>query len=121
MTVKILEKTKKVIAYEIDPRMAAELEKRVQGTSLFYKLQIIRGDVLKVMILNMKSALNFIKTFSNLLQNELPYFDVCVANLPYQISSPFVFKLLSHRPLFRSAVVMFQKEFAERLVAKPGM
>ena len=31
MTVKILEKVKKLIAYEIDPRMAAELEKRVQG------------------------------------------------------------------------------------------
>jgi 18S rRNA (adenine1779-N6/adenine1780-N6)-dimethyltransferase len=31
-----------------------------------------------------------------------------------------VFKLLSHRPLFRAAVIMFQTEFALRLVAKPG-
>ena len=37
-----------------------------------------------------------------------------------QISSPFVFKLLLHRPLFRSAVLMFQREFAQRLVAQPG-
>lgn len=64
-----------------------------------HQLQIIQGDVLKV---------------------DIPYFDICVANLPYQISSPFLFKLLAHRPLFRSAVIMFQLEFAQRLTAKPG-
>ena len=63
------------------------------------KLQIIQADVLKV---------------------DLPFFDVCVANLPYQISSPFLFKLLAHRPIFRCAVIMFQLEFAQRLTAKPG-
>ena len=64
MTVKLLEKVKKVIACEIDPRLVAELQKRVQGTPLQNKLQIIVGDVLK---------------------NELPFFDVCVANMPYQV------------------------------------
>lgn len=49
-----------------------------------------------------------------------PTFDVCVSNLPYQISSPFVFKLLLQRPLPRYAVLMFQQEFADRLIAKPG-
>lgn len=52
--------------------------------------------------------------------SSLPFFDVCVANVPYQISSPLVFKLLLHRPFFRCAVLMFQREFAQRLVAKPG-
>jgi 18S rRNA (adenine1779-N6/adenine1780-N6)-dimethyltransferase len=50
----------------------------------------------------------------------LPYFDVCISNTPYQISSPLVFRLLSHRPLCRVAVLMFQREFALRLVARPG-
>ncbi|CAB3983737.1 probable dimethyladenosine transferase [Paramuricea clavata] len=99
MTVKLLEKVKKVIACEVDPRLVAELKKRVQGMPYASKLQVIVGDVLKA---------------------DLPYFDVCVANLPYQISSPFVFKLLLHRPFFRCAVLMFQREFAQRLVAKPG-
>uniref|UniRef100_A0AAG5CT23 rRNA adenine N(6)-methyltransferase n=1 Tax=Anopheles atroparvus TaxID=41427 RepID=A0AAG5CT23_ANOAO len=99
MTVKILEKVKKVVACEIDPRLVAELQKRVQGTHLQAKLQILIGDVLKT---------------------DLPFFDICVANMPYQISSPFVFKLLLHRPFFRCAVLMFQREFAQRLVAKPG-
>lgn len=99
MTVKILEKAKKVIACEVDPRMVAELQKRVQGTPMQAKLQILIGDVLK--------------------NPELPFFDLCIANVPYQISSPLVFKLLLHRQ-FRCAVLMFQKEFAQRLVAKPG-
>lgn len=50
----------------------------------------------------------------------LPYFDVCISNTPYQISSPLIFRLLSHRPLFRVAILMFQREFAMRLVARPG-
>ncbi|EPY78418.1 dimethyladenosine transferase-like protein [Camelus ferus] len=99
MTVKLLEKAKKVIACELDPRLVAELHKRVQGTPLASKLQVMVGDVLKT---------------------DLPFFDACVANLPYQISSPFVFKLLLHRPFFRCAILMFQREFALRLVAKPG-
>lgn len=37
-----------------------------------------------------------------------------------QISSPLVFKLLSHRPLFRCAILMFQREFALRLCARPS-
>ena len=54
------------------------------------------------------------------MKQELPYFDICVANIPYQISSPLTFKLLAHRPAFRAAVIMFQHEFAKRLVARPG-
>lgn len=80
MTVKLLDKAKKVIACELDARMVAELQKRVQGTIYQSKLQIMIGDVLKT---------------------DLPFFDLCVANIPYQISSPLVFKLLLHRPLFR--------------------
>ncbi|CAD5111179.1 DgyrCDS513 [Dimorphilus gyrociliatus] len=99
MTVKLLEKAKKVIACEIDPRMAAELQKRFQGTPLYPKIEIMVGDVLKT---------------------KLPFFDLCVANLPYQISSSIVFKLLLHRPYFRCAILMFQREFAQRLVAEPG-
>ncbi|KAG2047473.1 rRNA adenine dimethylase [Suillus hirtellus] len=99
LTVKILEKAKNVTAVEMDPRMAAELTKRVQGKPEQRKLDIIIGD--------------FVKT-------DLPYFDVCISNTPYQISSPLVFRLLSHRPIFRVAILMFQREFAMRLVAQPG-
>lgn len=54
------------------------------------------------------------------MKTQLPYFDLCVANIPYQISSPLTFKLLAHKPVFRAAIIMFQHEFAMRLVAKPS-
>lgn len=99
LTVRLLQQSKRVIAVEFDRRMVREVLKRVEGQEYEHHLQIIQGDVLKV---------------------DLPYFDICVANLPYQISSPFLFKLLSHRPIFRCAVIMFQLEFAQRLTARPG-
>ncbi len=43
-----------------------------------------------------------------------------VSNPPYSIASPILFKLLSSRKKLSSLVLMLQKEFAQRLVAKPG-
>ncbi|KAJ5102843.1 Dimethyladenosine transferase [Penicillium argentinense] len=99
LTAKILDQAKKVIAVELDPRMAAEVTKRFQGTPAQKRLEVILGDVMKT---------------------ELPYFDVCISNTPYQISSPLTFKLLATNPAPRSCILMFQREFALRLFAKPG-
>jgi 18S rRNA (adenine1779-N6/adenine1780-N6)-dimethyltransferase len=64
LTAKILEKAKKCIAVELDPRMAAEVTKRFQSTPYQKRLEVILGDVMKT---------------------ELPYFDVCISNTPYQV------------------------------------
>jgi len=71
------------------PHQVLELQRRVQGTPYAQQLQIIHGDVMKT---------------------DLPYFDLCVANIPYNISSPLTFKLLAHRPAFRAAIIMYQHE-----------
>ena len=42
-----------------------------------------------------------------------------VANLPYNISSQVLFKILDHRQLFSRAVLMFQKEVGDRICAPP--
>merc|ERR1711977_179639 len=99
LTVRILEKAKKVIAVELDPRMAAEVTKRVQGKPEQKRLEVLLGDVIKT---------------------ELPPFDVCISNTPYQISSPLVFKLLALPNPPRTSILMFQREFALRLTARPG-
>lgn len=99
LTVRILEKARKVIAVELDPRMAAEITKRVQGTPLQKKLEVILGDVIKM---------------------DLPPFDVLISNTPYQISSPLIFKILALPNPPRTSVLMFQREFAMRLTAQPG-
>lgn len=66
LTVRILEKAKKCICVELDPRMAAEVTKRVQGKPEQRKLEVLLGDVIKT---------------------ELPAFDVCISNTPYQVCS----------------------------------
>jgi 16S rRNA (adenine1518-N6/adenine1519-N6)-dimethyltransferase len=43
-----------------------------------------------------------------------------VANLPYSISNPFIFKLIDNAPLIKSAIIMLQKEVADRLTAQPS-
>lgn len=79
----------KVVAVELDEALADALD--------VPHVEMLRGDAVQV---------------------GLPRFDACVSNLPYQISSPFLFRLLERE--FRVAVLMLQKEFADRLVAKPG-
>jgi len=51
-------------------------------------------------------------------KTDLPPFDKVVSNLPYNISSEITFRLLERK--FKLAVLMYQKEFAERLVAGEG-
>jgi len=92
LTFKLAEKAGKVVAIEKDSRMFSFLKSKIPSN-----VELINADVMKI---------------------ELPKFDVVVSNLPYQISSPVTFKLLNHR--FRKAILMFQKEFAQRMVAKSG-
>lgn len=80
----------KVVAVELDDALADALD---AGPNV----ELIRGDAVVA---------------------PLPRFDACVSNLPYQISSPFLFRLLALD--FRVAVLLVQKEFADRLVAGPG-
>jgi 18S rRNA (adenine1779-N6/adenine1780-N6)-dimethyltransferase len=99
LTVLILAKAAHCTAIEMDPRMAAEVTKRVMGTPLQKKLDVLVGDAVKA---------------------PFPHFDVCISNTPYQISSPLTFKLLATQPAPRCCVLMFQREFAMRLFARPG-
>lgn len=43
-----------------------------------------------------------------------------IANIPYQITSPLLYRLEQHHSSFSRIVMMLQKEVAERLTAKPG-
>lgn len=43
-----------------------------------------------------------------------------VGNLPYNISTPLLFRLAAHAPSIRDIHVMLQKEVVERMVAAPG-
>ncbi|CRH03979.1 small subunit rRNA dimethylase, putative [Plasmodium relictum] len=98
LTIKLLPIAKKVITIDIDARMISEVKKRCLYEG-YNNLEVYEGDAIKTVF---------------------PKFDICTANIPYKISSPLIFKLISHRPLFKCAVLMFQKEFAERMLANVG-
>ena len=81
---------------ERDPALAAFLEREFAEDVESGKLTVVEGD-----------ALEF----------ELPEFTASVSNLPYGVSSEIAFRLLPER---RPTVLMFQREFAERMAADPG-
>jgi len=92
LTEEILRTGASVVAVEQDPAFCRFLEKRFGP-----RIRLIQADAVKAF---------------------LPEFDKVVSNLPYQISSPIIFKLLGTD--FKLAVLMLQREFAERMVATPG-
>jgi len=60
LTVRILETAKKVIAVEMDPRLSAELAKRVQGKYVRISFEVIRIDMFQ--LINTGIPLLFMKT-----------------------------------------------------------
>ncbi len=103
MTIGLAKKVKKVVAIEIDPNLAEILKKKVTDCP---NIEIVKGDILKV-------------DFNKLLHHENDPVKV-VANLPYQISTPLLFRFIESREIFSTLNLMLQKEVAERLVALPG-
>jgi 16S rRNA (adenine1518-N6/adenine1519-N6)-dimethyltransferase len=91
----LAEKAKKVIAVEIDKNLFDYLKKSSPSN-----VELINADILK---------LDF---------GDLSRFNKIVSNLPFQISSPITFKFIDSD--FSIAVLIYQKEFAERMVAKEG-
>ncbi|MBS7622946.1 ribosomal RNA small subunit methyltransferase A [Candidatus Bathyarchaeota archaeon] len=83
----------RVVAVEKDPELVQLLRKRLQSNP---KIEIVEGDILRI---------------------PLPEYDIVVSTPPYNISSKLLFRLLEKRS--RTIVLVLQREFAERLVAKP--
>jgi 16S rRNA (adenine1518-N6/adenine1519-N6)-dimethyltransferase len=99
LTDQLLAAGAEVVACEVDRDLAAALMERNEP-----RLTVHHGDVLRA-------------DWTTLLPDP-----PCklVANLPYNISSQVLFKLLDHRALFSGMVLMFQKEVGDRLLAAPG-
>ncbi|MEO2118038.1 MAG: 16S rRNA (adenine(1518)-N(6)/adenine(1519)-N(6))-dimethyltransferase RsmA [Methanocaldococcus sp.] len=96
LTEELAKNAKKVYVIEIDKSLEPYADKLKEN---YNNIEIIWGDAVKVDL----DKLDFNKV---------------VANLPYQISSPITFKLIKRG--FDLAVLMYQYEFAKRMVAKEG-
>ncbi len=96
LTIEIAKKAKKVIAIEQDENICKILAKRLKDEKID-NVELINDDALKV---------------------DFPKFNKIISNLPYQISSPITFKFLNYD--FDLAVLMYQKEFADRMNGEVG-
>jgi len=82
-----------IASVEKDDKLVKVLKERFRKD----ELEIIHGDILEI---------------------DLPDFDKVVSNLPYSISSPVSFQLAEKD--FDLGILMYQKEFADRMFAEPG-
>lgn len=96
LTIELARKAQKVIAIEQDKKICEILSKRLEEEKID-NVELINDDALNV---------------------DFPEFNKIVSNLPYQISSPITFKFLNYD--FDLAVLMYQKEFAQRMNGKVG-
>jgi 16S rRNA (adenine1518-N6/adenine1519-N6)-dimethyltransferase len=103
LTFLMLPLVKKLIAVELDQGMAGWLKEKGQGLA---SLSIVNQD-----------ALGF--DFARAARNVGRKIKV-VANLPYNISTPVVFRLLESRGALLHLTLMLQREVAERISASPG-
>jgi 16S rRNA (adenine1518-N6/adenine1519-N6)-dimethyltransferase len=98
LTRALLAKAGRVVAIEVDRGLYERLVEELGGAP---GLELVRADVL---------GYDF---------GGLGPFKV-VANIPYHITTPIIFKLLEYRGQLRSMTLTVQKEVAERIAARPG-
>jgi 16S rRNA (adenine1518-N6/adenine1519-N6)-dimethyltransferase len=99
LTRMLCERVQKVIAIELDERLYARLKTELAGCD---NLELVHGDALEYPY------------------ETLPEFTV-VANIPYYITTPIIFRLLTSKKNIKSMTLTVQKEVAERIVATPGV
>ena len=103
LTLGLLEAARQVIAVEIDPLLAGELQATVTARmpARADALTVITADALRI--------------------EDLPFQPTAVvANLPYNVSVPVLLHLLATFPSWQRGLVMVQAEVADRLAATPG-
>ncbi len=99
LTTLLCQTAKQVLALEVDPRMVE-----------FLKTELAEYDNLDVQV---QDALRY--PFDQMRESA-----VVVANLPYNISTPILFRLLEAQQKITRMVLTVQLEVAQRLVAKPN-
>ncbi len=104
LTLPLARRVERVIAVERDRTLIGPLEERLSRGGIT-NVTVINHDILAWDFRNLGFPSKRIRV---------------MGNLPYNISSPVLEKLIHYRALFKKAVLMFQAEVAQRLTAAPG-
>ncbi|GAA2269922.1 16S rRNA (adenine(1518)-N(6)/adenine(1519)-N(6)) -dimethyltransferase RsmA [Glycomyces scopariae] len=105
LTLALIEIARKVIAVEIDPKLALALPTTVahRAPEEHQRLVVVETDAARIDPAQLP---------------EPP--TALVANLPYNVAVPVVLHALEHFPTLRKGLVMVQAEVGDRLTAQPG-
>ncbi|MCK0089655.1 16S rRNA (adenine(1518)-N(6)/adenine(1519)-N(6))-dimethyltransferase RsmA [Rhodococcus sp. HNM0563] len=105
LTLALLDVVDRVVAVEIDPRLAERLPATVaaRAPQLAGRLDVVPMDAMKVSVSDLPAEPTAL-----------------VANLPYNVAVPVLLHLFAEIPSLRTALVMVQLEVADRLAAQPG-
>ena len=98
LTESLASRASTVLAVEVDAKIADVLEHRLQAQG---RVRVLRQDILEFRWETTPGA-------------------VVVGAIPYQLTSPILAALCEHRAFIRRAVLVMQREVAERLAARPG-
>ncbi len=94
---------KSVVSYEVDKNLKPVIEENLANAT---NVQVKFGDILE-------------QSINSIEQNFSGEYKM-VANLPYYITTPIIFKFLEQSTNLKTMVIMVQKEVAERLCASEG-
>jgi 16S rRNA (adenine1518-N6/adenine1519-N6)-dimethyltransferase len=103
LTVPIAQTVSHVTAVEKDSRLIPLLEQTLDNENI-KNVEIINKNIFNVDLKEMAKDKKL----------------VVIGNLPYNISSQILFKLVKERSCIEKAFLMFQKELAKRIIAPPG-
>ena len=95
----LAQKSKKVIAIEFDKKLISQLTENVSDLK---NVEIVNLDALKFSYENIRGKFSV------------------VANIPYNITTPLIFRLLEYKAKIKSMTLLMQKEVARRIVATSG-
>ncbi len=112
-------RAKRVIAVEVDALLYKALAAQFATDS---HVHLLNADILKLELNSLLS--DGTETVPNPFKTDgtetVPTTFKVIANLPYSITTPILWKLLDYHKQIHSCVLMTQKEVAERIVAEPG-
>ncbi|MEQ8201478.1 MAG: 16S rRNA (adenine(1518)-N(6)/adenine(1519)-N(6))-dimethyltransferase RsmA [Syntrophomonadaceae bacterium] len=108
LTQELARRCRGVLAVELDTGLEPLLTELARETG---NVKLLFSDILK---LDLETEMD--NAFPD---PGLDSYKVC-ANIPYNITTPIIFKLLEQCPRMASATLMMQKEVGERLMASPG-
>ncbi|MEM8737112.1 MAG: 16S rRNA (adenine(1518)-N(6)/adenine(1519)-N(6))-dimethyltransferase RsmA [Planctomycetota bacterium] len=119
LTERLLDEGVRVVAVEIDPQLQPILEQRIGGMpgDAAERFTLVVGDVLAKKHVVSPAVIE--PVMAAVAEARAGGFKL-IANLPYQVASPLLANLVVAHPAMSDAVVMVQKEVADRLAADPG-